>query len=253
MSSRRQSSVRRSASSAGAARVSSGEEQSSEVISSTKTFEAKGARVRLEMFLSAGEERLPAVIVVHGAGGIDAGNRYVRGFAQVIAEQGFATIVLHYFDSTGTVYANDYTIRAKFHDWLEVLQEGVSAVAGHPRVDPDRLAVLGYSLGAFLAMALSVHEPRIRAVIELAGGIDAESAAAARRLPPTLIVHGKEDRRVPFSNALELQRVLERTGTAFETRLYPDEGHILSAGAALDTLNAGLEFLHRHLAVSQPV
>src|SRR6266550_4596046 len=49
-----------------------------------------------------------------------------------------------------------------------------------------------------------------------------------KRLPPTLIIHGKEDQRVPFARAMELEALLKKLGTPLKTEFYPNERHILS-------------------------
>ncbi len=46
------------------------------------------------------------------------------------------------------------------------------------RVDADRIAVMGHSAGAQLAMALAAHEERVRRVISLAGILDLRKACA---------------------------------------------------------------------------
>jgi hypothetical protein len=52
---------------------------------------------------------------------------------------------------------------------------------------------------------------------------------------------------VPFQRALELKALAERLQTPYETRFYPGETHYLSPTAALDALDAGVEFLRDRL------
>lgn len=217
---------------------------------STASFLSGSTPVRVEMFGPEGDGDYPAVLVLHGAGGIDAGNKYVRQFGAAIAAHGVVALLIHYFDRTGTTYAGDATIHREFPAWLETIRDAVTYATKLPNVAPDRLGLVGYSLGGYLAMAHATQDERIRAVVELAGGIDAESARNARRFPPVLVVHGKDDRRVPFERAKEVQRIWKEAEAEIDTRFYPGEGHILSAGAALDALSAGLQFLGAHLGVA---
>jgi dipeptidyl aminopeptidase/acylaminoacyl peptidase len=178
---------------------------------------------------------------------MDYGNRYVRQIATAFAASGYATYLIHYFDRTGHSYASDSTIRANFAAWLETVTDAVGFVASQPRVDAKRVATFGYSLGAYLAVAQAARDPRVRAVVELAGGIDETFAKDVKRMPPTLIVHGKEDRRVEPARARELEALLKKVGAEYETELYEGEGHVLSPMSALDALSKVLGFLGRHL------
>jgi dienelactone hydrolase len=214
---------------------------------SSAVFTSGGRKVRAEIFHPAGVDQAPAVLVLHGAGGMDSGNRYVRQIATAFAASGYATYLIHYFDRTGHSYAGDSTIRANFSSWLETVNDAVGFVASQPRIDPQRLGTIGYSLGGYLAVAHAAHDPRIRAVVELAGGIDESFAKDVKRMPPTLIVHGKEDRRVDLERARELEKLLKKVGAEYQTELYAGEGHVLSPMTALDALSKGLAFLGRHL------
>ncbi|HEX8311847.1 MAG TPA: dienelactone hydrolase family protein [Chthoniobacteraceae bacterium] len=228
--------------SAGAALQASGA-----VEESSATFLSDGRKVRAEVFQPTGVEKAPAILVLHGAGGMDYGNRYVRQIASAFAASGYATYLIHYFDRTGHSYAGDATIRANFASWLDAVSDAVGFVASQPRVDSKRVATFGYSLGGYLAVAHAARDPRIRAVVELAGGIDESFAKKVERMPPTLIVHGTEDRRVEPERARELERLLKKVGAEYQTEYYEGEGHVLSPMTALDALSKGLTFLDRHL------
>lgn len=218
------------------------------VISSTLTFESHGRTVRLQAFVPEGGVRLPTVLALHGASGMDSGHRYVRTVAEAWAAQGFATLLVHYFDSTGTTYASETAIYRDFERWLATIGDAIECAARQPFADPARIALVGYSLGGYLAVARAAHDERVRAVVEIAGGIDATFAKSVQRLPPLLLIHGEEDRRVPFARALELKALAERCQTPHATRFYPGETHYLSPGAALDALEAGVEFLRQRLS-----
>jgi dipeptidyl aminopeptidase/acylaminoacyl peptidase len=211
------------------------------------SFKSGGKSIPVEAFQPAGEGKAPAIIVLHGAGGMDYGNAYVRHLATAFAEQGYATFLVHYFSRTGNSYASDSTIRQNFPTWLETVSDAVSFISKQPGVDAARLATFGYSLGGYLAVAHAAQDDRVRAVVELAGGIDDSYAKKVKRMPPTLIVHGKSDRRVEPERATELEQLLQGMGVPVEMKLYEGEGHMLSPRAALDALSSGLDFLNRHL------
>ena len=74
-----------------------------------------------------------------------------------------------------------------------------------------------------------------------------KTAAAVRRLPPMLIVHGREDPRVSFHNAIELQSLCEKLRSPVQTLILPGERHTLSPGAALVTVRQAMRFFDAHL------
>lgn len=213
-------------------------------------FASGGRNIRMDAYLLHEGKRVPALLLLHGASGLSGGNRYIPQLAGAMAEEGFATLVVHYFQSTGTSYASEAAIWQHFECWLAVLGDALTIAAERPEINEDRLALVGYSLGAYLALAQASRDSRVGAVVEFAGGMDPNFAAAVTRLPPTFVVHGQEDRRVPFARALALEALLQQLGTPHETRFYPGEGHLLSAGAALDALTAAVEFLRKYLSLA---
>ena len=212
-----------------------------------REFVSGGKKIGVEVFRPETESKSPGLLVLHGAGGMDYGNAYVRQLAGAFAGQGYATYLVHYFDRTGHRYAADETILKHFETWLSTLTDGVTFLTKQSEVDSERIAVFGYSLGGYLAVALAAQEPRVRAVVELAGGIDSSFAKRVQRMPPTLILHGEEDRRVLVSRANELEQVLRKVDAPFEKKIYPGEGHMLSPLSALDAMGRGLAFLQKHL------
>jgi carboxymethylenebutenolidase len=211
------------------------------------SFTSSGKSIGVEEFIPKSRGPSPAIVVLHGAGGMDYGNSYVRQLATALAGNGYATFLVHYFDRTGTSYAGDETIHKHFETWLKSIGDAVSHVAQRPGVDARKIAMFGYSLGAYLAIAHAASDPRIKAVVELAGGIDASYARHVERMPPTLIVHGDADRRVPVERAHELEQLLRKTTTPFEIPIYPEEGHLFSPKYALQTLILGLAFLEKQM------
>lgn len=108
--------------------------------------------------------------------------------------------------------------------WRQGLAESRLAVhylAAHRDIDQQRLAVVGYSMGAFLAVALAADEPMLKAVVLAASGdlpegtpfssvvrMVADPLRAVRKLTgrPLLMVHGRHDRTVRPAQAERLFR-----------------------------------------------
>ncbi len=168
--------------------------------------------------------------------------------ARLLAEQGFAVYVLRYFDRTGTVEIDGLqTIFLHFPVWMKTLWDAVSFVARQPQVDSERIGLLGFSLGAYLALSASAIDSRIHAVVEFFGGMPKEMKLFTRRLCPVLILHGEEDKTVPVEEAYHLQQILERKQVAYEMQIYSGAGHGFSGEIWRDAGLRTLAFLEKHL------
>ncbi len=213
------------------------------------TFDSGGKPIRLDAYIPATNGNpLPAVVALHGAGGD------VQGMDQsaiLLAEQGFAVYVLHYFDRTETQSADKATILRNFPIWMKTLWDAVSFVEKQPAVDRERIALFGFSLGAYLSLANASIDNRVQAVVEFFGGLPREMKLFMRRLCPVLILHGETDSTIPVSEAYNLQRLLQEKGIPYEIKIYPGTGHGFDSDVWRDAGPRALEFLQRYLPATR--
>src|SRR5271170_6936944 len=195
----------------------------SSITQSQVSFESGGTDIGLDCFLpNANGQRFPAVIGLHGSGG---GHASMADPASLLAEQGFAVYVLHYFDRTGTTEIDGLqTIFRHYPAWMKTLWDAVSFVAAQPQVDPERIGLLGFSLGAYLSLSAASIDSRVKAVVEFFGGLPKEMKFFMRRLCPVLILHGEQDKTVPVEEAYHLQQMLKKKQIAYEIQIYPEIG-----------------------------
>ncbi|HEY6301898.1 MAG TPA: dienelactone hydrolase family protein [Terriglobales bacterium] len=192
------------------------------IAQSQVVFESGGRPIRLDAYLPAPTATVPAVIALYGAGGNVS--RMERD-AGTLAAHGFGVYLLHYFDRTGTESADKPTILRSFPLWMKTLWDAISFVETQPQVDGKRIALLGFSLGAYLSLANSAIDHRVQAVVEFFGGMPKEMNLFMRRLCPVLILHGEADSTVPVEEAYQLQKLLEKKGIPYEIKIYPGAGH----------------------------
>jgi dienelactone hydrolase len=212
---------------------------------SQRIFESGGKSIRLDAYLpDSPTASLPAVIALYGAGGNVSG---MERYAGVLAAQGFAVYLLHYFDRTGTQYADKQIIFRNFPLWMKTLWDAISFVEKQPQVDVGRIALLGFSLGAYLSLSTSAIDPRVKIVVEFFGGMPKEMKLFMRRLCPVLILHGEDDPTVPVEEAYNLQKLLEKKQIPYEIKIYPGVGHGFDAETWKDAGQRSLEFLQKHL------
>jgi acetyl esterase/lipase len=191
--------------------------------------------------------RLPVILFFYG-GSWNSGLREGYGFAaRALAARGFVVVV------------PDYRLVPQVR-WPGFVEDGAAAVrwalanvAAHGG-DPGKVAVMGHSAGAHIALLLALDRrwgvaDDIRAAVSLAGPADflpfvaggAADAAlgnapdlratqpisfARGDAPPLLLLHGTDDTTVLPRNSERLAAAITAAGGRAEVKLYPKVGHI---------------------------
>jgi dienelactone hydrolase len=216
------------------------------VRSSMGNYQSKGRQIRIERFLPAAKGRYPAVLLIHG-GGAD-GAPTLRVMARDYVRRGYAALVPHYFDQTDTTFADNRTIDQNFVAWMGAIGGAIEHARGLPDVDPDRVGLIGWSLGSSLALEVSATNPQPAAVVGVVGGMAKEITDKMKRMPPTLLLDGGNDPNYPAHLARDLYRTLKKKGVAVESNIYPGQGHGFTGEAADDANRRIKAFFDKHLA-----
>jgi uncharacterized protein len=126
-----------------------------------------------KLTLPIGDGRFPAVVLVHGSGPHDMDesigpHKVFKDLADGLAAQGIA--VLRYEKRTHK-YAMSMAVE-KPTLAKEVLDDAVTAVKvarEHPRIDPQRVFLLGHSLGGMCAPVIAARVSELAGIISLSG------------------------------------------------------------------------------------
>jgi uncharacterized protein len=118
-----------------------------------------------------GEGTFPVVVLVHGSGPNDrdetlGGNKPFRDLAWGLASLGIA--VLRY-DKRTLVYPQEF--QGNFTIQEEVVDDAIAAVAllrQTPQINPQKIYVLGHSLGGMVIPRIGARDPQIAGLITLA-------------------------------------------------------------------------------------
>ena len=130
---------------------------------------------------------------------------------------------------------------------MKTVWDSVSFVSEQPHVNPERIGLLGFSLGAYLSLASASIDPRIKAVVDFFGGFPKEMKLFMRRFCPVLILHGEADDTVPVSEAHYIALLAEKKNVPYELQIYPGAGHGFTPEIMADASQRTLNFLRKYL------
>jgi dienelactone hydrolase len=147
---------------------------------------AKAAVIAGELRIpKRGPEKLPVVLLVHGSGGI--GGRQER-WVQELSSVGLATFTLDSFAGRGIIDTvrdqSQLTTLAMMVDAFQAL----AALAKHPRLDSNRIAIMGFSKGAVAAVYSAMDRFR-----KMYGPPDASFAAHIGLYTPCNVAYVGDD------------------------------------------------------------
>ena len=217
-------------------------------------FRSGGHTITAEWFPPEGVAegaKAPAVLLLHGAEGLLLASGY-RAAARQIANGGIGVAFVHYFERTGDTSASLDRMRRSFPPWAQTIRDALTWLGERPGIDPDRLGIVGISLGAGLALYVAAHgERRIKAIVDFFGPVSAGILPKDPKLPPTLILHGANDEVVPLIHARTLEARLKKAGTPYEIKIYPAQGHGFFGLAQQDAARRSAAFLAKHLGTPE--
>jgi len=157
----------------------------------------------------------PGFVFLHG-GGFNSGtktNSPMVDLATEYAERGYVAISIDYrlTDDDPPTPGEDYlerVINAVVEDTVSALT-WLRANAATYGVDPDRIAVGGYSAGAIAAMYTAYRElgpdAEVQAVMCLAGALYGDESIIDAGDPPVVMIHGTTDTDVEHFYAVDIE------------------------------------------------
>ena len=195
---------------------------------------AGGKPVRIEVFEPKTRVKKPALILLHGAGGLEVedGGDYYRG----LARRGYVVLLPHFYQEKTRAEGN-------FDAWGAAVAATLDHAVARPRVDPARVGLVGFSLGAGLALERAKADPRVGAIALylVAGG------GRVDRLPPTLIIVGDADVYAPAWRARAFDASLAEHEVPHELHVVPKMGHRFSTKQAADAQRWTSAFFGKYL------
>jgi dienelactone hydrolase len=178
------------------------------------------------------EGRLPVVVLQHGSGGMAAN---VEMWSRELNALGVSTLALDGFTGRGLTSVNtNQALLGRLNFVLDVYR-ALDVVAKHPRVDPQRIALMGFSRGGQAALYASLkrfHKMWNRSGIEFAAYIPFYPDCATTFVTdtevadrPIRIFGGMQDDYNPVALCKAYVARLKATGHDAQVTEYPTASH----------------------------
>lgn len=130
---------------------------------------------------AAGVGDRPTVVLLHGFPGFEQN----LDLAQAIRRAGWSVLALHYRGSWGV--GGDFSLAHAIEDSDAIVAFARSPAARQYHIDPKRIAVVGHSMGGFLAAAATAHEPAVLGTVMI-GTWDITAPARGVAMPHEQLV-----------------------------------------------------------------
>ncbi len=199
-------------------------------------FLSHGREVEYEVFTSG--TPIATLILLHGASGPEA--QGYRRQAEFFASRGYRTLLLHYYAATGNKAINARNYAA----WADAVRDLVTIL--RQASTNQKIYVVGYSLGASVALAAGSRKLPVTAIAEWYGSLPDEFFRNLKGMPPLLILHGERDANIPVSNAQQLIRLCGMAHFSCASHIYPDQMHGFDEKATVDADARTLTFFAEH-------
>lgn len=169
------------------------------------------------------EGKRPGILVLHEKWGL---NDYIKLRAEMLAELGYVAFA-------ADLYGDGQKTRdiEEANKWMQTISSketmarrahlSLAELQLNEKVDPSKVAVLGYSLGGTAALELAYKGAKLKGLASFHGAIPIPSKyEAVNMLPKVLIAQGSSDDFANDSNHRKAQEVWTAAGVNWQMNIY---------------------------------
>jgi len=216
----------------------------------TKTVEYTQDGTLMRGFLAyddAAPGKRPGVLVVHEWWGLDD---FAKQSAEKLAGLGYVALAADIYGNgrvttdreeagklAGALRSNPPLLRAR-------ATAALKALAANPKVDPKRLAAIGYCFGGTTVLELAYSGADLAGVVSFHGGLPKAAPDDVKRIKAALLVlHGADDPNVPAADITAFEKAMRQAkadwqivwfGGAVHGFANPANGNNPASGVAYD-------------------
>jgi dienelactone hydrolase len=228
----------------------------------TGDAEAKATVTSGKLRVAQGEGRLPVVVLMHGSGGMGPN---IEMWERTFNAMGVSTFALDGFTGRGlTQTSTNQALLGRLNFILDIYR-GLDVLAKHPRVDSQRVMLMGFSRGGQAALYASLkrfHQLWNKSGVEFAGYIPfypdcATTFAGDTDLAdkPIRIFGGAMDDYNPIALCKSYAERLKAAGRDVQVTEYPNASHSFDnpLGPRTATLSPQSQSVRNCKIVEEPV
>src|ERR1700722_8027501 len=190
-----------------------------------------------EFRIAQGTGRLPVVVMMHGSSGVGAN---IEAWVPLLNAMGISTFVIDGFTGRGlTVVGPNQALLGRLNLIVDTYR-ALDILAKHPRVDPERIVLMGFSRGGQATLYASLdrfNKLWNKSGVQFAGYIPfypdcsttyaTDTEVAAR---PIRIFHGTPDDYNPVASCKAYVTRLQQAKRDVVLTEYPDSQHAFDVG-----------------------
>jgi carboxymethylenebutenolidase len=198
----------------------------------------------------------PAVVVIQEWWGLVP---HIENLVDRFAAAGFAAIAPDLYHGKTTKSPDDATKMLMELD-VERAYAEISGAADYvlslPESTSSKFGVVGFCMGGALAQFTATRNPKVGAAVSFYGGFKKVPLEWDNLSAPLLLIFGENDRAVPPSQGIELQKELRAAGKDVHVAIYPGADHaffndtrseVYNADAAADAWRRTIELFRQNL------
>jgi dienelactone hydrolase len=197
----------------------------------------KPVTVAGEFRIAQGTGRLPVVVLMHGSSGVGAS---IEPWTHAFNQMGISTFVIDGFTGRGlTAVGPNQALLGRLNLIVDIYRS-LEILARHPRVDPDRIVLMGFSRGGQAALYASLdrfNKLWNKSGIRFAGYVPFYPDCSTTYLTdtdvtdrPIRIFHGTPDDYNPVASCKAYVARLQEAKRDVVLTEYPDSAHGFDAG-----------------------
>jgi dienelactone hydrolase len=155
-------------------------------------------------------------------------------YAKAMRKAGYATFLVNSFENRDTSANPRRALVQLRHASAVDAFQALKTLAKDPRIDPKRIAVLGWANGGAVVLSAMIEELRAQYVggdLRFAAAVPIQAMCSIGSIgksysaTPILALHGARDDFMPASHCESLGKEIRAAGANFNLAIYPDAGH----------------------------